>query len=68
MRQFDEWWQKEEDNILRLLVESDGSVMDDMHIVALQAWGAAVIGAAKTLEERIKKTDHHGCLGCWLAR
>lgn len=56
MTKFEQWWEKEEANILRL-VEGGGSAMDDMRRIAELAWNAATVGAAKTLEERIKKTD-----------
>ena len=57
MNSFEQWWKKEVINILRSLVGSDGTVMDDMHSVAMQAWDAATSMAARVLEERIKKTD-----------
>jgi len=49
MNKFDRWWVKEEANILRSLVGSDGTVMDDMHSVAMQAWDAACDKAADSV-------------------
>ena len=57
MNSFEQWWEKEAINILRLLADSDGAVMDDIHRIARQTWDAATSRAARVVEERIKKTD-----------